>query len=302
MALDEISLAPRVLRTGRPARKDHDDEDAAGRVGTTGSAAGARSAAGTPIVVDGEVWGVMIATSVEPLPEDIEWRIGEFTELMATAIANIDARAKLTASRTRIVAAADEERRRVVRDLHDGAQQRLVHTVITLKLAQGALRPDDGNAASLVAEALEHAQHATDELRDLAHGILPAALARGGLGAGVEALASRMPVPVTLEIPTERLPGTIEATAYFVIAEALTNVAKHARAASAAVAAWVEDATLRVEVRDDGVGGARAEGAGLQGLRDRLEALDGRLQVECPVDGGTLVAAAIPILTSAVEA
>jgi signal transduction histidine kinase len=221
--------------------------------------------------------------------------MARFTELIASAIANIDARSALTASRTRIVAAADEERRRVVRDLHDGAQQRLVHAIITLKLAQQTLEREAGDAVSLVSEALEHAQYANSELRELAHGILPAALTSGGLRAGVGALASRMPVPVQLEMCADRLPATVEATAYFVVAEALTNVAKHAHAANAAVTARVEDGTLQVEVRDDGVGGVRRQGSGLQGLGDRLAALDGRLHVESPADGGTLVAAAIPI-------
>jgi len=214
-------------------------------------------------------------------------------------IANIDARTELTASRSRIVAAADEERRRVVRDLHDGAQQRLVHTVITLKLAQQASERDADEAASLVSEALENAQRANEELRELAHGILPAALTRGGLRAGLETLAARMPVPISIEVPADRLPAPIEATAYFVVAEALTNVAKHAHAATAAVAARVDNGTLRVEIRDDGVGGARLEGSGLQGLADRLAAVDGRLKVESPAPGGTLVAAAIPIAATA---
>jgi PAS domain S-box-containing protein len=204
-------------------------------------------------------------------------------------------RAELAASRARIVAATDDERRRVVRDLHDGAQQRLVHTVLTLELALQAFEDEQDAALALVTEALDNAQRATAELRELAHGILPQALTRGGLRAGVDALASRMPVPVEVGISAGRLPATIEATAYFVVAEALTNVAKHAHAASAAVAARVEDGTLCVEVRDDGVGGARLEGSGLQGLQDRLAALDGRLDVACPADGGTLVAAAIPI-------
>jgi signal transduction histidine kinase len=219
----------------------------------------------------------------------------EFTELVATALANIDARAELTASRARIFAAADQERRRVVRDLHDGAQQRLVHTVITLKLAQRALECDAADAPSLVSEALEHAERANHELRELVHGILPRALTAGGLRGGVGALVSRMPVPVQVEIPPDRLPATIEATAYFIVAEALTNVAKHSRAATAAVAARIVDGTLLVEIRDDGVGGVRPEGSGLQGLGDRLAALDGRLHVESPACGGTLVVAAIPV-------
>jgi signal transduction histidine kinase len=193
------------------------------------------------------------------------------------------------------VAATDEEHRRVVRDLHDGAQQCLVHTIITLQRALSALHNDDERALALAAEALEQAQQANDELRELAHGILPAALVRGGLRAGVDALAARMPVPVDNGVAVGRLPDAVEATAYFVVAEALTNVAKHARAERAAVTARIEDGTLRLEVRDDGVGGVRPEGSGLVGLADRLAALDGRLRVESPAEGGTLVAAAIPV-------
>jgi signal transduction histidine kinase len=194
----------------------------------------------------------------------------------------------------RIVAATDEERRRVVRDLHDGAQQRLVHTVITLKLARRALEEDSRGAPALVAEALRHAEEATAELRELAHGILPSVLTRGGLRAGVAALASRMPVPVDIAISVKRLPSALEATAYFVVAEALTNVAKHSHANHAAVMARVEDGTLQVKVRDDGIGGAQPDGSGLLGLGDRLAVLDGSLRVESPAEGGTLIAAAIP--------
>jgi signal transduction histidine kinase len=202
--------------------------------------------------------------------------------------------AYLAASRARIVAATDEERRRVVRDLHDGAQQRLVHTVVTLKLAQRALQNEE-ELPALLAEALDHAERATAELRELAHGILPAVLTQGGLRAGVEALASRMPVPVENAVSVGRLPGAVEATAYFVVAEALTNVVKHSRAGHATVAARVDDGTFQVRVRDDGVGGARPDGSGLLGLADRLAVLHGRLRVESPVDGGTLVAADFPL-------
>jgi signal transduction histidine kinase len=201
----------------------------------------------------------------------------------------------LAASLARIVAAADEERRRVVRDLHDGAQQRLVHTVITLKLALQALQNEQDAAPALVTEALDNAERATAELRELAHGTLPAALTHGGLRAGVGALASRMPVPVEIDVSVGRLHAAVEATAYFVVAEALTNVAKHARARHAKVTARIEDGTLAVHVRDDGKGGARPDGSGLLGLADRLGSLDGQLRVESPTNGGTLIAAAIPI-------
>jgi signal transduction histidine kinase len=200
----------------------------------------------------------------------------------------------VAASRARIVAATDEERRRVVRDLHDGAQQRLVHTIITLKLARRAFQSEEADAPALLSEALDHAEQATAELRELAHGILPADLTQGGLRAGIDALASRMSVPVQTDVSVGRLPAAVEATAYFVVAEALTNVAKHARARHAAVATHVEDGTLRVQVRDDGIGGARPDGSGLVGLADRLAALDGRLRVESPTDGGTVLAADIP--------
>ena len=214
---------------------------------------------------------------------------------MATAIANSEARTELSASRARIVAATDEERRRVVRDLHDGAQQRLVHTVMTLKLAVRALQNEQDDLPDLLAEALDHAEQATGELRELAHGILPRILAQGGLRAAVNALASRMPVPVDNAVSVGRLPAAVEATAYFVVAEALTNVAKHARAEHASVVARIADGTLRVEVRDDGVGGARPGGSGLLGLADRLAVLDGKLRVERRAGGGTLVAADIPV-------
>ena len=203
--------------------------------------------------------------------------------------------AYLAASRARIVAAADEERQRVVRDLHDGAQQRLVHTIVGLKLARKSLENGEGAAPALVSEALDQAQQAMAELRELAHGILPGVLTHGGLSAGVQALASRMPVPVENDVSVDRLPAPVEATAYFVVAEALTNVAKHSRAGRAAVTVRVEDGSLRVQVCDDGVGGARPDGSGLLGLADRLAVLDGQLRVESPAHGGTLVAADIPL-------
>jgi signal transduction histidine kinase len=225
-----------------------------------------------------------------------------FRAQVSTTISNREARGavaqsreEVAASRARMVAATDDERRRVVRQLHEGAQQWLVNTIITLKLARHAFQRGEADALALLTEALDHAQQATAELHELAHGILPAALSHGGLRPAVEVLASRMPMPVETSVPVGRLPAAVEATAYFVVAEALTNVAKHARAGHAAVTARVEDATLRVQVRDDGVGGARADGSGLVGLADRLAALDGRLRVESPAHRGTLLAADIPL-------
>jgi PAS domain S-box-containing protein len=295
--LEGDRLATRILRTGEPTREDH-WEGASGPIAAfVREQLGVRSSVGCPIVVEGRVWGALFvhSTTSQPLPRATESRLADFTELVATAIANAQSRSDLAASRARIVAAADDERRRVVRDLHDGAQQRLVHTVITLKLARRALRPDEEPVFGLVTEALEHTERATAELRELVHGILPRVLTHGGLAAGVAALASRVPVPVEIDVSGDRLPAAVEATAYFVIAEALTNVAKHAGATGAQVLARVADGSLRIEVRDDGAGGARADGPGLVGLADRLAALDGRLRVESPPGRGTLVAAEIPL-------
>jgi signal transduction histidine kinase len=284
-----------VFESGRSARIDS-YVDASGRLGGAMRGVGLASAVGAPIVVEGGVWGVMaLSLTEQSLPPDTEARLASFTELVATAIANAEARAEVAASRARIVAATDEERRRVVRDLHDGAQARMVHTIVTLKLANRAVQHGEEEVPALLTEALEHAERATAELRELAHGILPAALTRGGLRVGVDALASRSPVPVEIDVSVGRLPAAVEATAYFVVAEALTNVAKHARAGHAEVTARIEDGTLAVQVRDDGVGGARADGTGLIGLADRLAAVDGELRVESATDEGTLVAAAIPL-------
>jgi signal transduction histidine kinase len=285
----------RVIRTGRSARVD-DYSHASGFLGQVTQRTRIRCSVAVPIIVEGSIWGAMGAgTEREQFPADTEQRMAAFTELVGTSISNIQARSDLAASRARIVAAADEERRRVVRDLHDGAQQRLVHTIITLKLARRALQPNKEPGSELVSEALEQAERATVELRELAHGILPAVLTHGGLRAAVEALASRMPVPVEIIVAVDRLAAPVEATAYFVVAEALTNVAKHAGATAATVRAHVDNATLQLQVRDDGVGGARADGTGLVGLADRLAVFDGHLRVKSPVGGGTLVTADIPL-------
>jgi signal transduction histidine kinase len=298
LELDPDYIVGEVHRTGRAARFDTDDPAAPGMPEVV-RAERVRSALASPIVVEGELWGAITTGSRErPLPAGMERRLADFTELVATAISNLQARAELAASRARIAAAAHDERRRVVRDLHDGAQQRLVHTVITLKLAQQALAEGAENGPLLVQEALAHAEQAMAEVRELAHGILPAVLTRGGLRAGIAALRSRSPVPVEVDVSADRLPAPVEATAYFVVAEALTNVAKHSSAGHAEVVARIEDGVLRVEVRDDGVGGASPDGTGLVGLADRLALLDGRLEVDSPPGGGTRLAAAIPLTQS----
>ena len=297
LTLGGKNLASIVLDTGRPARID-DYADASGVLGVNARETGTRSAVATPIIVEGRLWGVMGAGSTlkQPLPPDAEARLASFTELVATAIANAESRADLAASRARIVAAADETRRRIERDLHDGAQQRLVHTVIVQELALRALKNGDANVGELMAEALHHAEQANAELSELAHGVLPSVLTREGLHAAVNALVSRVSLPVSVDVPLERLPAGIEATAYFVVSEALTNVVKHASASGATVVAAVERAQLRVEIRDDGIGGAHAgDSSGLRGLDDRVSALDGRLVVESVPGQGTVVSAFLPV-------
>jgi signal transduction histidine kinase len=296
LSLEGENIAALVRRTERPGRID-DYDAATGSIGTIGRETGIRSAVGAPIVVDGRLWGVMVAGSKRSpgLPADAESRIQEFTELVATAVSNAEARSDLAASRARIVAAADEERRRVVRDLHDGAQQRLIHTVVTLKMARGALQREEAAAPALVSEALDQAQAAMVEVRELARGILPSVLTWGGLPAGIEALASRMPVPVDVDVSVGRFPGAIEASAYFVVSEALTNVAKHSGATRAAVVARVIDGVLQIEIEDDGTGQADPNGHGLLGLADRLGSLDGTLRVISVPAQGTKVIAAFPV-------
>ncbi len=286
-----------VMRTGRSARMESYD-DAAGPGAARARELGIRSTVGAPITVEGRLWGVVVAawTRQELLPaDDVEVRIANFAELVGTAIANAESRAQLTASRARVVAATTEERQRVVRDLHDGAQQRLVHAVINLKLALRELGHGDEHAQTLVREALGHAEQANSELRELAHGIMPGVLTSGGLRAGVEALVSRSSLPVTMDVSTQRLPPAIEATAYFVVSEALTNAIKHSGAERAEVRAQVQEGILQVEVRDEGVGGAdRGKGSGLTGLGDRVEALGGTIEIMSPAGSGTSLLVKIP--------
>ena len=202
----------------------------------------------------------------------------------------------LNDARQRILAAADAERRRIERDLHDGAQQRLVSVCVTLGLAQAQIAENPEGAATLVAQAREEAQLAVQELRELARGIHPAILSDRGLGPALQALASRAPVPVEIiGVPDAPLDASLETAAYYVTAEALTNIAKHARAESARIELAVIDGCLRLCVRDDGVGGANPDGTGLHGLRDRVDALDGTLDIASPPGGGTAVTVDLPL-------
>jgi signal transduction histidine kinase len=290
------SVAEMTRRFRRPARVEH-YERRHGASARLAESLGVRAAVGAPVVIDGRLWGISIAAWSRDAPPVAgeEQRIAELAALFGPTIANADSRRQLDASRARVMAATDEARRRVVRDLHDGAQQRLVHTIVTLKLAQRALRANDREAESLIGEALEHAQQANEELRELAHGILPAALTHGGLRGSIGTLAARLRLPVELDLPAQRFPPEVEATAYFIVAEALTNVVKHAHAAGAQVAVTVQDSHLYVQVRDDGVGGADPHGRGLLGMADRVAAVGGRLMVESSAGDGSLVVAMLPL-------
>jgi PAS domain S-box-containing protein len=285
-----------VRRTGRPARMEN-YEGAEGALAELARATGLRSSVSAPIVVEGRVWGLVTASwkgGQSPAP-DTEQRMTRFAQLLETAIANADSRDQLTASRVRLLTEADNARRRVVRDLHDGAQQRLVQSILTLKLAQEALRANDGTAESLIADALEQVEQGNTELRELAHGILPPVLTRGGLRAAVNSVVRRLDLPVEVDVPAERFAAEIEASAYFVVAEALTNVVKHSRATRAEVSVSADEGLLQVEVRDDGIGGADPAGHGLVGIGDRVSALGGRLEVASPPGGGTLLSATLPL-------
>jgi PAS domain S-box-containing protein len=296
LPLDGDTINAVVRRTAAPGRFDS-YEGASGELAALLRRLGIRSEVGAPVVVEGEVWGALIAGTdePEPLPAGTEHRLASFADLIATAVSNATARSELIASRARIVAAADEQRRRVVRDLHDGAQQRLVHAVMTLQLAHGRgdAPPELGR---LVGQALDETRAAIDELRELAHGIHPALLAHRGLAAAVEALADRAPVPVHVDIPERRYPASVESAAYFVAAEALTNVAKYARASTARITATHSADRLVLAIEDDGAGGANpSPGSGLSGLQDRLAALDGTLSVDSPPGAGTRIRAEIRV-------
>jgi signal transduction histidine kinase len=259
---------------------------------------GLSAAVAAPIVVDSRVWGMITATSASgPLMRGVEDRLQRFANLAGTAVSNAASREQLIASRARVLSTADETRRRLQRDVHDGAQQRLVQTVITLKLARRTLAEGDVPASiSRIEEALKHAQQATDQLRELVSGILPSALTRKGLRGGVESLLADLPLPVDAVIDVPRLPAQVETTAYFVVAEALTNVVKHADASRAWVLARISEGVVHIQVGDDGGGGARVEtGSGLTGLFDRVEACGGTLSIDSPAGQGTTVQAVVPI-------
>ncbi|WP_328870559.1 PAS domain S-box protein [Streptomyces sp. NBC_00287] len=272
--------AAEVARTGRPAR-----------VG---------GAVGAPIVVDDRLWGAVVAAAAGPgqLPPDTESRLADFTELVATALANADSQAQLTASRARVVAAGDASRRRIERDLHDGVQQRLVSLQLDLRTAQALLEEQPDALPEQLEHIVKGLDNAFEDLLRVARGIHPAILSQGGLGPALRALARRAPLPVELDLrlPPERLPERAEVAVYYMVSESLTNAAKHARAEFVRIAAHTVDDVLEVVIDDDGVGGAEpGHGSGLIGLIDRVEAIGGRLTVSSPQGKGTTLTVRLPL-------
>jgi signal transduction histidine kinase len=233
----------------------------------------------------------------EPFPPETEAQIAEFTELVATAIANAESRAELAASRARVVAAADKARRRIERDLHDGTQQRLISVGLELRAADALVPPELTDLRTQLASAGKSLTGAIEELQEISRGIHPAILSRGGLGPALKTLARRSSLPVELRVDGERrLPQPVEVAAYYVVSEALTNAAKHARATALTVDMRTEDGVLRLSIADDGVGGADpAVGSGLVGLKDRVQALGGELEIASAPGEGTALRVTIPI-------
>jgi signal transduction histidine kinase len=298
LAVEGKNVPTLVAQTGSPARIDGHG-DASGPLGAVFREVGIHSAVGTPVVVEGRLWGVMSvgSTQEQPLPADTEARLAGFTDLLGTAIANADSRAELNASRARIVAAADEARRRIERDLHDGAQQRLVSLGLQLRTVQSAMPPELGELDSELSRVTEGLASVVDELREIARGIHPAILAHGGIGPVLKTLARRSPIPVQLDVRADaRLPQRVEVATYYVVSEALTNAAKHAHASVIKVEVETVDGALRVRVRDDGTGGADpSRGSGLVGLKDRVETLGGKITVQSQHRAGTSVDVELPI-------
>ena len=286
-----------VSQTHRPARID-DYADASGPLAELAREFGLRSSVGVPVSVEGRLWGVMAAGSrVGPLPTGTEVRLAGFTELAATAIANAEAQAALTASRARIVATADATRRRIERNLHDGAQQRLVSLALDLRAAEEAAPPGSTDLVRQLDGVAVGMDDVIGELREIARGLHPAILAAGGLGPALKALARRSAIPVDLDIQIEgRLPEPVEIAAYYTVAEALTNTAKHSQASAANIDAAEVDGVLRVRVHDNGRGGADfGHGSGLLGLRDRAEALGGQLRLDSPAGACTTLEITLPL-------
>ena len=298
LELDSGGVAGKVLRTGTAQRMERYDE-AAGRVSKALREAGYRAAVAAPVRVAGRLWGALVAATAAdvPLARGLEQRLCDFADLVGQALSNADARERLAESRAELVEASDAERRRLERNLHDGAQQRLVSVALDLRIAKSKLGAEPTVARQAIDAAEEDLASGLEELRDLARGLHPMLLEDRGLGPALNALLSRAAVPVDVEeLPAERLAAPVETAAYYVVAETVTNVAKYAQASHATVAIRRSNGFATVTVSDDGVGGADpARGSGLRGLAARVEALNGRLEVDSRPQEGTRIRALIPV-------
>jgi signal transduction histidine kinase len=296
--LEGQNVAAAVLHTGRPAQMSSFAE-AEGSIATLMRQLGIRAAVGAPVNVEGRLWGVVIAGWTDEASRSVDTvdRMAEFTGLVATAIANAENRAELAASRARVVAAADETRRRIERDLHDGTQQRLVSLGLELRAAEVMVPPGSDDLRAQLSEAASDLADVVQDLQEVSRGIHPAILTKGGLGPALRGLARRSAIPVELDgFADRRLPQLVEVAVYYVVSEALTNAAKHAQASVVHVELDVTDAVVRLWVRDDGVGGADpGGGSGLLGLRDRVDALGGTIEIASPPGQGTSLLVCIPI-------
>ena len=291
------SVTAKLFRSGRPARVD-DYDVVEGELAARLREFGIHSVVGAPIFVAGRLWGAIMVSSelAHAFPAETEVRISSFAELVTAALADVDAREQLAASRARIVEAADAARRRIERDLHDGAQQRLVSLALILRRLESSVEPNSAATREL-AVARAELDAALEELRELARGIHPSILTDRGLEAALAAVAGRSTVPVELHLDScGQLPLSVQTTAYFVVVEALTNASKHADSDQIEVRVAVGEGPAIVEVRDDGSGGVDpAQGSGLSGLADRVSALGGTLEIESPVGAGTTIRARIPV-------
>jgi signal transduction histidine kinase len=276
-------------------------DDASGDAADIALRYGWRSSIAAPIVVEGRVWGVILVATrgLTPFPARAEERLAAFTDLIATAIANAEGKSELAASRRRIVTAADEARRRIERDLHDGIQQRLIALRFDVQRLGGDVSEQDTTTGAGLERLDVELESVLEELREVSRGIHPPLLSRGGLLAPLRTLARRSPIPVELRVVTEpRPPEAVEVAAYYAISEALTNAIKYSQASSISIAVEVSGDTLRILVRDDGVGGASpGRGSGLTGLIDRVGALDGKLDLESPDGEGTMIEIQLPVHT-----
>jgi len=287
-----------VYRTGRSARLGVVDwASQTGPVAEAGRRLSVHSQVSSPIIVEGGLWGVIGVNAREELPPDTEQRLEKFAELVTTAIANAEGKAELAASRRRIVAASDETRRRIERDLHDGTQQRLVSLGLALRAAEANLPPERDDLRAQLSGVATGLVAAVEDLQEISRGIHPAILSKGGLGPALQALAHRSAIPVDLDMATDmRLEEPIEVAAYFVASEALANAAKHSDASRIDILLEQRDGRLLLSVRDDGIGGAdAARGSGLVGLTDRVEALGGSIRVSSRSGKGTQIAVELPV-------